>query len=119
MKIRKLNEGDMVEVGDLLRHETWMGRKHFRVERVTKCYAFVRINEVCLQKYKRSIDRDRIRACGDNDQWSQVVNSFWRPIVDDKTIEDAKAAKEEMDKQIAEAKAFKAEVENKITEEKG
>lgn len=82
MKIRKLKEGDTLEVGDLLRHENWMGRKHNRVERVTKCYAFVRLNDKCLQKYKRVI--------GWNDPWSQTTESFWRPIEEEVKVQEVK-----------------------------
>ena len=82
MKINKLNVGETVEVGDILRHENPItGKSYFKVGRVTPKYAFVKWNEVGEGKFKRVVE-GFIKGCGDKDPYSQTRYSFWRPVVE-------------------------------------
>lgn len=44
-----------LEVGDILLHETWMGKRTYKVHRVTKTMAFVWFNDICEGKFKRDL----------------------------------------------------------------
>lgn len=79
MKIRKIAIGEEVQVGDVIRIENWNRTSHPRVERVTKCFAFVRRSDTCLEKYNR-VARAFPSPCGKKDIWSQVLYSWWRPV---------------------------------------
>ena len=81
MKVRKLTDGEEIQVGDYIRaeHMGIGGKSHYKVHRVTKRYAFVRYNDVAEGKYPRvyvelgfvSLPRQ---------QWCTTTYSAWRPV---------------------------------------
>lgn len=51
MSHRKLEDGESLQVGDIIVHEHSMGRSRHVVFRITKKYAFVMYNDVAKGKY--------------------------------------------------------------------
>ena len=81
MKARVLARGDILEVGDILRQESWAGKRTYRVHRVTRTLAFIFYNESAEGSFKRDSigDKGRIRPRG-SDTFSQVSWTAYREI---------------------------------------
>src|ERR1039457_3562329 len=83
MKVRKLNDGDTIEVGDSLLHEhNLTGKKWFKVVRVTPKLAMVGWNECSEGKFKRTVT-GYMKPLGYKDPYSQTSYSFWRPVTEE------------------------------------
>ena len=79
MKVRKIVEGDLIEVGDRIKVDTALGTQWQEVTRVTAKYAFVRYNDVAEGKYKRRYDGFGFQPIP-RQQWITNQYSAWRPI---------------------------------------
>ena len=53
MKYREAEEGHQINIGDVIVNENSFGKTSYTVERTTKCFAFVRYNEVAEGKFPR------------------------------------------------------------------
>ena len=53
--MKKIEEGQQIEVGDLIQMKNYAGVKNWRVHRVTKKFAFVRWNDVSEGKFRRTV----------------------------------------------------------------
>jgi hypothetical protein len=84
MKVRKLLDGELVEAGDVLRHNSFMGKKWFKFVRVTPKFAVVKWNENSEGKFKRVVSEFGMRPCGSRDIWAQTEYSAWRPVKEKK-----------------------------------
>ena len=80
MKVRKLKDGDLIEVGDLIKVETDLGTRWDTVHRVSKKYAFVLYNEHAEGKYRRAYSDFGFRPIP-RQTWLPNKYSAWRPIV--------------------------------------
>ena len=80
MRVRKLKDGDMIEVGDRIKceHLGW-GTKWDTIHRVTPKFAFVKYNDVAEGKYKRMY-RDFGFEPLPRTKWRQTSYSAWRPV---------------------------------------
>ena len=82
MKVRKLNNGDLIEAGDVIRHDSWHGKKWFKVVRTTPKFAIVAWNDIATGKFQRVV-QSPFRCCEKRDIWSSTQYSAWRPIVEE------------------------------------
>lgn len=79
VKVRPLNDGESIEVGDRIKVETSLGVKWHTVSRVTKLYAFVRYNERAEGKFRREYS-DFGFAPLPRQTWLTNRYSAWRPV---------------------------------------
>jgi hypothetical protein len=79
MKVRKIKDGVMLEVGDRIQCDTSFGVKWETIHRVTKRFAFVRYNDVAEGKYKREY-QDFGFCPLPRQQWRTTQYSAWRPV---------------------------------------
>lgn len=79
MKVRKLKDGDLIEVGDRIKVETNLGVQWETVHRVTAKYAFVRYNERAEGKYRREY-QDFGFSPRPRQTWLTNRYSAWRPV---------------------------------------
>jgi hypothetical protein len=86
MKVQKIKPGFKIDVGDMLCHDSFMGKKWFRFEKVTEKFAFARLNDCCLLKFPRIVPEVGLRASGKRDIWSTVQYSAWRPKVEESSV---------------------------------
>ena len=80
MRVRKLKNGEMLDIGDRIKVEhPVFGTRWETVHRVTKSFAFVRYNDVAEGKYKREYNDFGFGPIP-RQTWKQTVYSAWRPI---------------------------------------
>ena len=80
MKVRKLKDGDLIEVGDRIKVEHMgFGTQWETVERVTPKFAFVRYNENAEGQYKRTYEDFGFCPKGSG-KWRTTYYSAWRPV---------------------------------------
>ena len=81
MRVRKLRDGDLLEVGDRIKVEhRGIGGTHWEtVVRVSKAYAFVRYNEHAEGKYRREY-KDLYFEPLPRSAWKTTNYSAWRPV---------------------------------------
>ena len=82
MKVRKLVVGDVIEVGDVIQHDSWHGKKWFKVVRTTEKFAIAAYNDTVTGKFPRVV-QSPFRLCGNRDLWSTTDYSAWRPVKDE------------------------------------
>jgi hypothetical protein len=80
MKVRKLAAGSTIEVGDVVCHDTWMGKKWYKVVRTTEKFAIVAWNDMATGKFPRVVPSVGMRPCGKRVIWDTTQHSVWRPI---------------------------------------
>lgn len=81
MKVRKLREGAKIEVGDIVLHDSWIGKKWYKVVRVTEKFAVIKWSEKGEGKFQRAVkDGGGLRPCGSKDAWDTTRYSAWRPV---------------------------------------
>ena len=76
---KRLGRCDRLDVGDVIKKESWSGTQSLSVVRVTAKFAFVD-NGGVEEKYPRSIKVTGIHPCGSTNQWDQELYSAWRPV---------------------------------------
>jgi hypothetical protein len=83
MKARKLEDGETLQVDDIIIGEHVLGKRKHVVHRVTKKYAFVRYNETAEGKFPivydfgfTSLPRER---------WRMTRYSAYRPVKEEET----------------------------------
>lgn len=77
--LRKLKDGDAIQVGDRIKVETALGTQWEIVQRVTDKFAFVRYNERAEGKYRREYDGFWFAPLP-RQKWSTNQYSAWRPV---------------------------------------
>jgi len=80
MKVRKLEDGEPIEVGDRIRIENYLGVSWQAIHRVTKHYAFVKWNERAEGKFKRIYKQFGFDIIP-YQKWNTTRYSVWRPIL--------------------------------------
>ena len=90
--MKQLEQGDTIEVGDIIRSDSWAGIHEFPVHRVTKTVAFYMCNSVCVRKVKRMIGRinDGVTSIPEADVYSQVRVIALRPDCNKPTLNATK-----------------------------
>lgn len=78
MKLRKLESGEKIEVGDILRHDSVYGAKLFEFVRVTDKFAMVKENGDSPSKFPRVLSEVGLRPSGKRYLWDTVTYSAWR-----------------------------------------
>ena len=79
MKVRKLKNGDAIQVGDKIRLEHALGIRWETVHRVTAKYAFVKYNDIAEGKYRREYNDFGFSPIP-RDTWKTTNYSAWRPV---------------------------------------
>lgn len=80
MKARALKDGDLIEVGDVIRAEhLGTGTDVNRVTRVTPKWAFVRVSDVYEQKFARLYDTFGFAPIPKS-TWRTTSYTAWRPV---------------------------------------
>lgn len=80
MELKKLKSGDMLEVGDKIRMNSFIGTSWFPVSRVTPKFAFVKWNDVAEGKFQRMIDYLNCPVKSNSERFCTVQYSAWRPV---------------------------------------
>jgi len=80
MKVRKLEEGAVIQAGDVICNNSWIGKSWFKVVRTTEKFAIVAWNDRVTVKFPRVVPKIGLHPCGKRDIWSTVQYSAWRPI---------------------------------------
>jgi hypothetical protein len=84
MKVGRLKEGVVLQVGDRIKRETWMATSWHTVVRITSKFAIVKWNDKAEGKFRRVVlEKGNVREAGNYDPWSRVTTTAWRPIKDD------------------------------------
>ena len=94
MKVQKLKVGATIEVGDMVCHDSWIGKKWYKVVRTTAKYAVVAWSESATSKFPRIAPCSGFRPCGNKDIWSGVQYSAWRPAKEVAAVEGQEQPKE-------------------------
>ena len=80
MKVRKLRDGELIEVGDRIKCEhRGYGVDWRTVTRVTPKFAFTRNNEHAETKYQREANTFWFQSIP-RQKWSMTDYSAWRPV---------------------------------------
>lgn len=80
MKVRKLNVGATIEVGDWILNDSWSKKSWYRIVRTTKKFAIVAWNDTATGKFPRVVPEIGLRPCGKRDIWATTQYSAWRPV---------------------------------------
>lgn len=89
MKVRKLAAGATIQDGDLICHDSWMGKKWFKVVRTTEKFAIVAWNDTATSKFPRVVPSSGLHPSGKRDIWTTTQYSAWRPIPVDEVKTEA------------------------------
>ena len=91
MRVRKLKNGDMIEVGDKIKveHRGW-GVQWETIHRVTPKFAFVKYNDVAEGKYRRVYSEFTFSPIP-SQLWNSTSYSAWRPLESEKRDEEITA----------------------------
>lgn len=88
MKVRKLIDGEKIDVGDRIKVEYMaFGTRWETITRVTSKYAFVRINDKAESKYMREY-RDFGFEPLPRHKWGTTNYSAWRPVAQSEPQEE-------------------------------
>ena len=79
VELKRLGQHDRLNVGDVIKKESWSGTQSLVVSRVTNKFAFVKDGDV-EEKYSRGIKPIGVHPCGSTNQWNQELYSAWRQI---------------------------------------
>ena len=78
MKVRKLINGDALQVGDIIVCSSCFGERHYPVTRVTKKYAFVKHNDTAEGKYPNVFDYGF--QSYPKQLWNTTTHYVYRPV---------------------------------------
>ena len=81
MKVKKLKDGDQIEVDDRVCLENFMGKRWFRITRVTPKFVFLKWNDHCEGKFPRVFKDFGWKPGGSKDIWNTTHYSAWRPVI--------------------------------------
>lgn len=79
MKVSIIPDGDLIQVGDRIKHENALGISWYVVHRVTPKYAFVQYNDVAEGRYPRKANGVYFSNLP-REKWSTTICSAWRPV---------------------------------------
>lgn len=77
MTYEQLTDGETLEVGDVIKHESALGNRRYKIHRVTAKYAFIKYNDVAEGKYHRVITWAGPRRAK-RLQWDTTRYTAWR-----------------------------------------
>jgi hypothetical protein len=84
MRVGKLKKGAILQVGFKIKRENWNCTQWFDITRVTSKFAFIKWNEKAEGKLRRVVlENGCVKEAGNNDTWSQVTMTAWRPLTDE------------------------------------
>lgn len=76
--MKRLNDGETIQVGDVIESKSVIGTRKFEVHRITKRYAFVRYNDVAEGKYPVIYNRFGFQPLP-KARWNMVDYAVYRP----------------------------------------
>jgi len=79
MKVRRLKNGETVEINDLIRCSTCFGKQVFKVVKVTPKYCFCAYNDIARGKYPRVYIEFTFESLP-RDTWNTTKYEVFRPV---------------------------------------